>query len=324
MQTVSFRGLRPTVLGFGCGAVLGRVGKADSLRAMGEAWEQGITLFDTARSYGYGEAEGLLGEFLRSGGRRDHATIFTKFGILPPQKSLLKSVAKPLVRGLLQVLPGARGAVRKVAGSEVAPNQFTVDVLRTSLEESLRQLKTDHVDVLFLHSAPASALQQDDMLAALQSFVDSGKVRVAGISAEVSVLQQAIDLPVFGSMQAAANVFDLGVTELTRAHAGDHLFVANHPFGGVTRVAESKARLLSLANDASLDAALREKLRDSDTNRLLAEVVFAVVLRGTGIHTVVPAMMRPENIRTNAAAVSASRFSDDEVALLRQRLLTRT
>ena len=319
MQTVSFRGLQPTVLGFGCGAVLGRVGKADSLRAMGEAWEQGITLFDTARSYGYGEAEGLLGEFLQ--GRREQATIFTKFGILPPQKSLLKSIAKPLVRGLLQVLPGARGAVRKVAGGEVAPNQFTEDVLRASLEESLRQLRTDHVDVLFLHSAPTSALQQDDMLAALQGFVDAGKVRVAGISAEVSVLRQAIDLPVFGSMQTAANVFDLGVTELTRAHAGDHLFVANHPFGGVTRVAESKGRLAALAADPLLDAGLRDKLSDGNTNRLLAEVVFAVVLRGTGIHTVVPAMMRPENIRTNAAAVSASRFSDDEVALLRQRLL---
>jgi aryl-alcohol dehydrogenase-like predicted oxidoreductase len=318
MQTVSFRGLQPTVLGFGCGAVLGRVGKADSLRAMGEAWDQGITLFDTARSYGYGEAEGLLGEFLR--GRRDRATIFTKFGILPPQKSLLKTVAKPIVRGLLQVLPGVRGAVRKVAGSEVAPDQFTVAVLRASLEESLRQLKTDHVDVLFLHSAPASALQQDDVLAELQLFVDAGKVRVAGISAEVDVLRQALPMPVFGSMQTAANVFDLGVTELTRAHAGEHLFVANHPFGGVTRVEESKARLAALATDTTLDATLREKLRSGDINRLLAEVVFGLVLRGTGIHTVVPAMMRPENIRTNAAAVTASRFSNDEVTLLRERM----
>jgi aryl-alcohol dehydrogenase-like predicted oxidoreductase len=284
---------------------------------MNEAWEQGITLFDTARSYGYGEAEGLLGEFLR--GRREQATIFTKFGVLPPRKSLLKSAAKPIVRRLLETMPKARGAVRKVAGSEVAPDQFTVAVLRSSLDESLSQLKTDYVDVLFLHDAPASTLQQEDLLAELQVLVTAGKVRIAGISATVDVLRKAADSPIFGSMQTAANVFDLGITELTRQHAGDHLFVANHPFGGVTRVAESKARLAALATDLSLDRALRDKLQE-DHDGVLADAVFSVILRGTGIHTVVPAMMRAESIRKNVAAVTSSRFSEEEVLILRERL----
>ena len=52
-----------------------------SLRAMGCAWDAGITLFDTARSYGFGDAEAVLGEFLR--GKRDKAVIATKFGITP-------------------------------------------------------------------------------------------------------------------------------------------------------------------------------------------------------------------------------------------------
>src|SRR5580704_5522793 len=53
--------LRTSVLGFGCGSVMGRVGRSASLRAMDAAWESGITLFDTARSYGFGEAEAVGG-----------------------------------------------------------------------------------------------------------------------------------------------------------------------------------------------------------------------------------------------------------------------
>src|ERR1700693_2773414 len=52
--------IRTSVLGFGCGSVLGRVGRGASLRAMHIAWDAGIPLFDTARSYGSGDAEAVL------------------------------------------------------------------------------------------------------------------------------------------------------------------------------------------------------------------------------------------------------------------------
>ena len=68
--------IRASVLGFGCGSVMGRVGREESLRAMNVAWDAGITLFDTARSYGFGEAEAVLGEFLS--GKREQAVIATK------------------------------------------------------------------------------------------------------------------------------------------------------------------------------------------------------------------------------------------------------
>jgi aryl-alcohol dehydrogenase-like predicted oxidoreductase len=58
-------GMNASVLGFGCSAVLGRAGRRASLAALGAAYEAGITFYDTARSYGYGESEALLGEFLR-------------------------------------------------------------------------------------------------------------------------------------------------------------------------------------------------------------------------------------------------------------------
>src|ERR1700728_4088385 len=108
MQSIALgdSGMRAPVLGFGCSAVLGRAGRKDSLAALAAAYDAGVTFYDTARSYGYGESEALLGEFLR--GRRDQVLLSTKFGIRPAAASPLKRVLKPVARMLLQVVPGAR------------------------------------------------------------------------------------------------------------------------------------------------------------------------------------------------------------------------
>src|SRR5947207_2157953 len=102
--------VRTSVLGFGCGSVMGRVGKSDSLRAMGAAWDAGITLFDTARSYGFGEAEAVLGQFLR--GKRDQAVIATKFGIAAQPLSPVKRIALPIVRVAKQI-PGIGSRLKR-------------------------------------------------------------------------------------------------------------------------------------------------------------------------------------------------------------------
>ena len=106
-------GLRSPQIGFGCAALLGRSGRSESLRALAAAWEEGIRFFDTARSYGYGESEALLGEFLR--GRREQAVIATKFGILAARQSAWKQAAKAVARKIIAVAPGARGLIRKGA-----------------------------------------------------------------------------------------------------------------------------------------------------------------------------------------------------------------
>ena len=321
MHYVERDGLRASVLGFGCGPVLGRVGRGDSLRAMGAAWEAGITLFDTARSYGYGEAEGLLGEFLV--GKRDKACLSTKFGIWPERQGGWKRVAKPMVRGLLKLAPGVRGLVRRGAAAEIKANQFTVAVLRDSLAESLRRLRTDYVDVLFLHDAPASVLDQDELWRELERVVEEGKVRRVGISAAPEVIRETVtrSRPVIKALQFPANVFDLAAVEHGRA-AGRYFCMANHPFGGVMRVEESKRMVAEMAKDASLPEGLRAKLGDR-SSLLLADVVFSVILRGTGVDAVVPAMMRLENLATNVRAVSESRFTEAEAGVLRGRFLGR-
>lgn len=311
------------MLGFGCGAVMGRVGRRDSLRAMEAAWEAGVTLFDTARSYGYGEAEGLLAEFLR--GKREKAVISTKFGIWPQKQNLLKQVAKPIVRAALRVMPSARSVVRRGAAGEMHGGLFTPAVLRASLEESLRRLKTDYVDILFLHEGTQTAMQNDDLMAELGLVVSEGKVLRAGISADAGTIAEAIEKgpQVLGAMQFAANLFDLGVTRSTQKNPRGLFFVANHPFGGVQGVEKTRAVLAEMVNDASLPPEIRGKLSEGG-RQIVAEVIFGAILRGTGIHALVPSMLREENLRANVAAVESARFTDDELELVRQRMIARS
>jgi aryl-alcohol dehydrogenase-like predicted oxidoreductase len=138
--------------------VLGRVRRKESLAALGAAHEAGITFYETAWSYGCGESEALLGEFL--GMRRESVVVATKFGILPAQTSFLKEMAKPLARKGLQMVPSARKAVQRQIGTQFSANNFTVKVLRESVKTNLRKLETDCVDLLFMHSAPLSVLSR--------------------------------------------------------------------------------------------------------------------------------------------------------------------
>lgn len=321
MQTVALSpsGMRASVLGFGCSAVLGRVGRRASLAALGAAYDAGITFFDTARSYGYGESEALLGEFLR--GRRDAVVISTKFGILPTRASLLKRSLKPLARKLLQLAPGARKAMQHQLAAQFSSGHFSVAALHESLETSLRALRTDYVDLLFLHEPPVSVLQQDDLFAALQHLVASGKVRRFGIAAQPRVAEAALaaNVPGLRSVQFPCNLFDLGPALRLNTGGNDVVSIANHPFGGAAGIARSKALLTSPAQHPGMPASLREKLHAVD-DAVLADVVLNLITRDTGVQVVVPSMLRLDHLRANIAAIERSRFSSEELQWLRNAI----
>jgi len=291
----------------------GRVGRGASLRAMGCAWEEGITVFDTARSYGFGEAEGVLGEFLR--GRREQAVVMTKFGILPQKQGALKRVAVPIVRAAMKV-PGVRKVLRGGGGSAAARGEFTVAGLRASLEESLRQLRTEYVDVLFLHEATPGALQQEDLWEELAKLVQAGKVRRVGLYGGVSVVAEGLvaGLSGLGAVQFGADAFD----PVAGGFGREMLLVANHPFGGEARVARVMAALREMAGDDAVSEELRKKLRDGDW-AMVTEAIFGMALRRAD--ALVLSMMRKDHVRENVRAVERGRFTDGELETLTERML---
>ena len=305
-----------SVLGFGCAALLGRSSRSESLTALGTAFDAGITFYDTARSYGYGGSEGVLGDFFA--GRRAKVVICTKFGILPASQGRWKQKIKPMARVVVKAIPALRRAAQQQAASQFLAGQFDLATLKSSFEISLRELRTDYVDMLILHSAPASVLAQEDLLEAMGRLVENGKVRIAGISADLQVISSYFEKrqKPLTTAQFPLNLSLMNFVTETKKNA-DLLLVANHPFGGPGGNAHAMIKVLR--NNADLPQTLREKFVSGDP-QVLPEVVLNCILDGTGISAVIPAMMRVPHIASNVKAVENCRFSSAELALIRQQL----
>lgn len=110
--------------------------------------EAGGTLIDTAAAYGNGDAERTIGSIMRADGLREDLVIATKAGFVVRDR---QRVVDTSARALLQ-----------------------------DLEDSLRRLGTDHVDLWQLHAWGTAPLEES--LAAVDSAVAAGKVRYAGLS----------------------------------------------------------------------------------------------------------------------------------------------
>lgn len=77
--------------------------------------------------------------------------------------------------------------------------------------------------------------------------------------------------------------------------------------------------LTRIAAESSVDPSLREKLGSVDDG-VLADVVLNLILSHHSIDAVVPAMMQQDHLARNVAAVTGSRFTGEEITLLRKRI----
>lgn len=174
-------GLQVSVVGLGCNNFGGRCDYDQSEKVVNQALDEGINLFDTADVYGgQGKSEEFLGRILK--GRRDDAIIATKWGMKMGEG------------------PHTSGASRKYIVSAV--------------EESLRRLQTDYIDLYQLHRPDAST-PIEETLRALDDLVSAGKVRYIGHSnfagwqaAEAHFVAEKRNLTPFISAQNEYNLLD--------------------------------------------------------------------------------------------------------------------
>jgi aryl-alcohol dehydrogenase-like predicted oxidoreductase len=151
-RTLGDSGLQVSVVGLGCNN-FGRRLDVDGTRAVVDAAiDMGVTLLDTADVYGGGgESERLLGEVLA--GRRDKVVLATKWGAQNGEMGY----------GPAAGAKGGRAYVRR------------------AVEESLRRLRTDHIDLYQLHT-PDPVTPIAETIAAVSELVAEGKVRYVGHS----------------------------------------------------------------------------------------------------------------------------------------------
>jgi D-threo-aldose 1-dehydrogenase len=172
-----------TRLGFGCAGLMRSPSQRERLAVLHAAYEAGIRHFDVARMYGLGAVEGELGRFAR--GRRGELVIATKFGIEPSVSiGPLARLQRP-ARALLHRYPKLRSLVTRRAEGFSAGREYSPEKARASLEKSLRELGTDHVDLLLLHEpSPRDSVRTEELFGFLEECRSAGTVRAWGVSGE--------------------------------------------------------------------------------------------------------------------------------------------
>ena len=178
------------VIGFGC-STLSSVGEKNALELLGTAFDAGVRHFDVARYYGYGDAEGMLGTFVKS--RRVEVTITTKFGIQPPRRTHALRFALQAGRQLMRLVPCARSYMRRRAQGLVKGGGFSLKEARESLETSLRELGTDYIDFYLLHDYTVSEHSSDELAGFLMDNVKAGKIRYFGIGTGIDNVLRALE-----------------------------------------------------------------------------------------------------------------------------------
>ena len=169
-RTIGTTGVTVSEIGFGVWTVSttwwGVKEEAQGIRLLRQAYDLGVTFFDTADTYGNGLGETILASAL--GDQRDRISIGTKFGY-----------------------DFYRHASRR--GHEELPQDWRPEYVRFALEKSLTRLQTDHVDLYQLHNPRLDALQRDDLFAVLEALKQEGKIRAYGPALGPAIAERQIE-----------------------------------------------------------------------------------------------------------------------------------
>mgnify|MGYP006287093249 CR=1 FL=1 len=176
-------GMEVSEVSFGTWAIGSEWGKTDdseSLAALEKALEMGVNFFDTADVYGMGKSEQLLAELKER--HKEDFYIATKAG-----RKLNPHIAEA----------------------------YTVENIRGFIEDSLRNLKTDALDLLQLHCPPTDVYYNPDLFLGLDKMVQEGKLKNYGVSVEkVEEALKAIEYPGVKTVQIIFNMFRQRPAEL--------------------------------------------------------------------------------------------------------------
>jgi aryl-alcohol dehydrogenase-like predicted oxidoreductase len=290
METRSIGKLDASVVGLGCNNFGGRIDEAATKKVVDAALDAGITMFDTADIYGGTLSEEYLGRAL--GTRRDEAIVATKFG-------------------------GPIDEARK-GGASAA-------YIERAVEDSLRRLGTDRIDLYQLHF-PDAATPFEETIEALDKLVDAGKVlEIGGSNFSAEQIDETTKISSdsqearFVSVQ---NEYSLLHREPERAvlPACDRVGLAFLPFfplasglltgkfePGKPAPADSRLSLSwtsRFTTEKNVQIAEALKAFAAARRHTLLELAFSWLASRAQVASVIAGATSPEQIRANAAAAN--------------------
>ena len=299
-RTLGATGYKVSEIGFGGWGIGGEmwrgVDDSEGRKALREAVDQGITFFDTALAYGNGHSERVIGETLKDDIRAGRVVIATK---IPPMN---------------RQWPGS--ADYKLG--DVFPAKY----IRSSTENSLKNLRVDAIPVQQLHVWNDAWLQDPDWKASFDQIVrlkEEEKVLHWGISINDHAPETALRVltePIFETAQVIYNIYDRSPETALFGLAKQKPLgiIVRVPFDEGALTGQIKAdtvfppgdwRAEYFAGDRKAEAERRAKALSGvldEQVETLPEMALRFCLSAPEVSTVIPGMRRPAHVRQNVSA----------------------
>lgn len=248
--------------------------------------DEGITFVDTSIDYALSEER--IGKHI--GARRDEYVLATKAGCP------------------LDFQPDA------TPGRPLA-HDYSADNIRAGVEQSLRRLQTDRLDLLQLHISPSlEVLRRDQVIETLIKLRDEGKIVAFGVSSTLPAIDDHLEIKEFAAFQVPFSALerDLESRIELAGQRGYGIIVR----GGVAQAGKREKKTADGRPVTWSDTGLDE-LRDGDS---VQGFLLRYAISTAGVTTIIAGTADPDHVRDNARAARRGPLPDDVYAEAQRRL----
>ena len=283
-------GLQVSVLGFGAAPIGFLQTDRDRVRdILGFLLDNGVNFIDTAASYE--GSEEAIGQTMSS--RREQFVLVSKCG-------------------------------RPGVGVEGEP--WSADLIARTVDQSLRRLRTDRLDVMLLHSCELEVLQRGEAVAALAKAREQGKIRFAGYSGDNDAAAYAAALPDIAVIETSVNLVDQANISrvLPAAKQHDLGVIAKRPIANAAW--KSIDRQPGMYKDYAADYTERFKKLNltpadlgfgGEPEEAWPEIALRFTLSFPEVHTAIIGTTNPANARKNLDHASRGPLPAEAIAKIR-------
>lgn len=295
-------GVEVTKLGFGAMELRNAGGEDAATRLLNDVLDAGITIIDTSPDYG--PSEELIGAGISH--RRNEFFLASKCGC---------QVEPPPPAGAFP------------------DHLFDRRNIRAGVEQSLRRMRTDHLDLVQVHMSPSrSTLEQQDSIAELEALRDEGKVRFIGMSGTLPELSDHIGMGVFDAFQIPYSALerDHETSISDAAGAGAGTIIRGGVARGVPEALPATYARLPESMRTRLERATEERkarwraaeadLRDLLEGMTRMEFLLRFTLSHPDMHTTIVGTANPAHLADNVAAARKGPLPPDLYDEARRRL----
>ena len=295
-RTLGRTGMDVTVLGYGAMELRGHprgreITEDDAGKILNAVLDLGINFIDT--SIDYGVSEERIGRHIAH--RRGEYFLASKCGCLV-------------------------GWEPEPGQDRGGPHVYTKENIAAGVEQSLRRLRADHLDLLQVHMTPSrQTLEENGVVETMRELQAQGKIRFLGMSGTIPNLAGHIEMDAFDAFQipysAAQREHESLVAAAADAGAGTIIRggAARGAPGGAERAARRNPELLDVWEKAELDGLLED-------GQSRMEFVIRFTQTHPGMHTNIAGTINPDHLRANVEAAAKGPLPPDVYAEAKRRL----